>query len=104
MLWLAVNTAHVDTQLDKGCDAGPSSAEYPPLWQPVSWKNNPVLSSPSNGATGDGVEYGEDAPELLSKNNGKATIFPASMLSVKCRYMVNVILFCKTSNSGFFST
>lgn len=75
MLWVAGNTAHVDTQLDKGCDAGLFSVEYPPLWQPVSWRNNPVLSSPSNGATGDGVEYGEGAPELLSKNNGKATIF-----------------------------
>lgn len=84
MLGLAVNTAHVDTQLDKGCEAGPSSEEYPPLWQPVSWRNNPVLSSPSDGATGDGVEYGEGAPELLSKHNGKATIFlhPGSVLNV----------------------
>lgn len=73
MLGLAVNT--VNTQPDKGCDVGPSSLEYPPLWQPVNWRNNPVLSSPSNGATGDGVEYGEGAPELLSKHNGKATIF-----------------------------
>lgn len=74
MLGLAVDTAHVNTQPDKGCEVGPSSVEYP-LWQPVSWRNNPVLSSPSNGATGDGVEYGEGATELLSKHNGKAIIF-----------------------------
>lgn len=75
MLWLAANAAHVVTQPDQRCNAGPTSVQYPPLWQPVSWRNNPVLSSHSNGATGDGVEHGEGAPEPPSKYHGKTTIF-----------------------------
>lgn len=95
MLWLAANAARVVTQPDERCNAGLSSVEYPPLWQPGSWRNNPVLSSHSNGATGDGVEYGEGAPEPLSKNHGKTTIFLHQHICVKVRFMVSKILFCK---------
>lgn len=95
MLWLAVNAVHVATQPDKCCNAGPSSVEYPPLWQPVSWRNNPVLSSHSNGATGDRVEYGEGAPEPPSTNHGKTTNFLNQNVGVKCECMVRKILFCK---------
>lgn len=103
MLWLAVNAAHVVTQPDKCCNAGPSSVENPALWKPVSWRNNPVLSSHSDGATGDGIEYGEGAPEPPSKNHGKTTIFLHQNVRVKCRFMASKILFCKLAFSSLIN-
>lgn len=94
MLWLAINASCVVAQPDERCNVGPSSGEYSPLWH-VSWRKNPVLSSHSNGATGDGVEYGKGAPEPLSKNHGKTTIFLHQNICVKCRFMVSNILFCE---------